>query len=402
MRFFDPRGGIPAERDRASRSAHLDALLDGLVATGFAAGIAAYAEWKGQPLYSRMTGLADRATGRPIAADTVYRIYSMSKVIAAVSGLILYERGLFRMDDPISHFLPAFKNPQVYETSPDGGVHTRPASREILIRDLFTMGSGIPWIGTATPAERDMLRLFRGPKSVAGQLTTVEIAERVAGIPLDFDPGSHWKYGFSMDILGALVSVLSGKTFGNFIRDEICAPLGMRDTGFFLPADQQCRLATTYPVRGDGRLADKPDRGSYPMSAPLYESGGGGMVSTLGDYAAFARMLLTGKAPDGRSILSRKTLALLRADHLTPVQKADYRGGMLRGDSYGLGVATQVDDSLCDCAGSVGTFGWSGVAGTWVSVDPAEELFALLMYQRMPGGLEQIVPRFRAALYTML
>ena len=402
MRSSDPRSITPARGDRHPQIPHLDALLDGLVETGFTAGIAAYAEWKGQPLYSRMTGLADLASGRPIAADTVYRIYSMSKVIAAVAGLILYERGQFRMDDPLSRFLPAFKNPRVYETSPDGGVHIRPARREIFVRDLFTMGSGIPWIGTDTPSERDMMRLFRGQENIVGTLTTVEIAERVAQIPLDFDPGSHWKYGFSMDILGALVSTLSGKTFGGFIRDEICAPLGMPDTGFSLPADQQSRLATTYPARADGRIADKPGRGAYPTSPPPYESGGGGMVSTLGDYAAFARMLLTGKAPDGRSILSGKTLALLRADHLTPAQKADYRGGMLGGDSYGLGVATQVDDSLCDCGGSVGTFGWSGVAGTWVSVDPAEELFALLMYQRMPGGLEQIVPRFRAALYAML
>lgn len=385
----------------AAQSTRVDALLDGFVSSGFAAGVAAYAERRGEPLYDYRTGLADIASRRPIADDTVYRIYSMSKLFAATAGMILFERGLFRMEDPLSRFIPAFRNPQVHETGPDGRVYARPARREIRIRDLFTMASGIPWIGDATESERLMYGFFRGGNDISA-LTTVQIAESVARFPLDFDPGSRWKYGFSHDILGALVCVLSGRTFGEFLREEVFEPLGMEDTGFCLPAAKRGRLASTYPVRADGTIRPEPLSGRYPETPPAYESGGGGMVSTLPDYAAFARMLLTGRAPDGRHILGRKTLELLRADQLSAVQRTDFESGLQLGKSYALGVSILTDLGRTGCAGSVGEFGWAGAAGTWVTVDPGEDLFAVLMLQRMPGGLDESVPRFKEALYAML
>ncbi len=334
-----------ASSERDLRTAHIDAVLDKLVSSGFTAGISAYVERGGQPLYRGMTGLADIASGRRITDDTIFRIFSMSKVFTVTAALILYERGLYRMYDPISRFIPAYKDARVFENGPDGKPYARPAKREILVRDLFTMTSGIPYGGTESETERRIGRMMaREERTIAAGGTpsdTLRVAEKIAAIPLEFDPGDHWKYGMSLDVLGALVTVWSGKTLGTFVQEELAGPLGMTDTGFFVPEEKLSRLASMYPVGPDGKiLHDAVNRGrGVPTAPPAYESGGGGMFSTVSDYAALARMLLTGKAPDGRQILSRKTIELMRADHLTDKQKKTYNWDTQHGYSYGLGSA---------------------------------------------------------------
>ncbi len=380
----------------------IDAVLQELVSSGFTAGVSAYVERGGQPIYRGMAGLADIGSGAPIRDDTIFRVFSMSKVITVVSALILFERGLYRMYDPISKFIPAFKNPRVYETGADGKPFARPASREILIRDLFTMTSGIPYGGTASETEKQMQKVMRRGEKNGKTPTTVEVAELVAKIPLEFDPSAHWKYGFSLDIIGALVCVLSGKTLGEFMREEILDPLGMTDTGFFVPDEKRARLASMYPAGPDGTIKPVPVGEPVPSAAPAFESGGGGMTSTVSDYAAFTRMLLTGKTPSGRQILSRKTIDLMRADHLTPVQKTDYNWDTQHGYGYGLGVRTLLSPAVAGCSGSVGEFGWDGYAGTWMCVDPTEDHIAVFMTQRAPGGHVLSVPLFKAAFYSLL
>jgi len=395
-----------ASSDREQQTAYIDAILDKLVSSGFTAGISAYVERGGQPLYRGMTGLADIASGRRITDDTIFRIFSMSKVFTVTAALILYERGLYRMYDPISRFIPAYKNAKVFETGPDGKPYARPATREILVRDLFTMTSGIPYGGTESETERRIGRMMaREERTIAAGGTpsdTLRVAEKIAAIPLEFDPGDHWKYGMSLDVLGALVTVWSGKTLGTFVQEELAGPLGMSDTGFYVPEDKLSRLASMYPVGPGGKiLPDAVSRG-VPTAPPAYESGGGGMFSTVSDYAALARMLLTGKAPDGRQILSRKTIELMRADHLTDKQKKTYNWDTQHGYSYGLGVRTLVDIAAAGANGSVGEFGWDGYAGTWMCVDPSEDLCAVFMTQRAPGGHVESVPLFKAAFYALL
>ena len=384
----------------------IDTLLQSYIDTGITAGISAYVERSGKALYRGEFGPADIETARPVRPDTIFRIFSMSKVVTSVAALILFERGLYKMYDPVSRFIPAFKNPTVYAAAADGKVFERPAAREIRVRDLFTMTSGIPYGGDNTPTEKQMKKAFDRLDAKAKKTgvwpTTRERVEEAGRLPLEFDPGDHWKYGFSIDVLGGLVEVLSGKTLGEFMRDEILDPLGMTDTGFYVPAAKMDRFASMYPVGSDGRIKSvKIEKMDY-TKAPAFESGGGGLVSTIDDYAAFARMLLTGKTVEGRRILGRKTIDLMRSSHLTAAQAVTYDWDTQRGYSYGLGVRTLTDPARAGCSGSVGEFGWDGYAGTWFCVDPTEDLIAIFMTQRAPGGHIQTIPPFKAALYSML
>lgn len=383
-------------------ASRIDTVLENLVSSGFTAGVSAVAEVHGKPLYRGMAGMADIASGRHIADDTIYRIFSMSKVITSTAALILFERGLYRMYDPLSKFIPAFAKPMVHETGPDGKPYARPAKREIRIRDLFTMTSGIPYGGSGSETEKQMARLMGRMEKAGDTLDTVGVAEKVARIPLEFDPGARWKYGFSIDILGSLICVLSGRTLGEFVRAEILDPLAMDDTGFFVPDDKLSRLASMYPAGPDGKIRPTAVGDPVPNSAPSMESGGGGMFATIGDYAAFTRMLLDGTTPAGRRILGRKTIELMHADHLDAAQKATYDWDTQRGYSYGLGVRTMLSPAAAGCSGSVGEFGWDGYAGTWMCVDPAEDLSVVFMTQRAPGGHGESVPLFKAALYSLL
>lgn len=382
----------------------LDRLLQRYVDEGHVAGVTALVTRNLTPIYRGTFGHADLETGAPMRPDAIFRIFSMSKVVTAVAALQLFERGLYRMDDPISRFLPCYHGQQVAQISPSGSVTLTPAERDVTFRDLFTMTSGIPYGGQDGYVPQLMAEVFAdiGRKEGTPEAyTTRQVAEAIARAPLSFQPGAHWMYGLSADILGALVEVLSGQTLGDYMQEHIFHPLGMVDTGFTLPEEKQGRLAQIYAAGPQGLTPFDPGDTGMSMTS-RFESGGGGLLSTADDYTRFCQMLVMGGTLDGHRVLGRKTVELMRRDHLTPEQRLTYDWETQRGYSYGLLVRTLVDPAAAGSNGSVGEFGWDGMAGTYMCVDPEEQLTCVYLVQRVPGDHAVYLPPFRAAMYAML
>ncbi len=220
----------------------------------------------------------------------------------------------------------------------------------------------------------------------------------VGQLPIGFEPGERWKNGFSFDILGAVIEVLPDRTLGAYLKETIFDPLGMADTGFFVPAEKRDRVATLYHIN-DGM---KPDERDYPTQKPPFESGGGGLFSTVRDYSRFAQMLLGGGCLDGERILGRKTIDLIATDHLTPQQQATHNWDTQRGYGYGLGVRVMTHPEVADINGSVGEWGWDGAFGNWFCVDPKENLTCVYLTTNLPGDHYRFIPRLMASMYASL
>ena len=393
---------------RTARFAATADLLKRYVERGDVAGAAAYVAQNGKTLHRQYEGYADIEAGKKIADDTIYRIFSMSKVITSVAVMQLYERGLFKMYDPVENFLPGFKNQQVFKEVEPGKFETVPAERPVVMRDLFTMTSGIPYPGDGSPAARTYADRIQRMEAISGDgrlFGAVELMNLIGLAPLDFHPGTQWEYGFSIDVLGAVLEVISGKSLGEYLRCNVTGPLGMCDTGFYLTPEQLPRLSKLYHSEG-GRLSEAAEDESFLISAalekPTFESGGGGLFSTLEDYGRFAQMLLGGGTLDGVRILGRKTVDLMRTNHLTPRQRVTDNWNSQRGYGYGLGVRVRMENEVAGSNGSIGEWGWDGMAGTWFCVDPVENMIALFLVQRVPGDHGNLVPPYMATVYSAL
>lgn len=378
------------------------ALIRRYVADGRAVGIAAYVAKGGQTLHRQYEGFADAAAGRRIGDDTIYRIYSMSKVITSVAVLQLYEKGLFAMDDPVEAFLPAFKGQQVFAEVEPGRFEAVAAERAVSMRDLFTMTSGIPYPGADSPTARALGEKYQ---KLDHEPNGEEMMALIGSTPLNFQPGAQWQYGLSIDILGAALETITGKRLGDYLAENLTGPLGMKDTAFYLTEARRPRLAALYEER-DGQLVESKPGGNIlrdePTKRPAFDSGGGGLYSTLDDYARFAQMLLNGGELDGARVLGRKTIDLMRTNHLTPAQRATDNWDTQRGYGYGLGVRVRMENEAAGSNGSVGEWGWDGMAGTWFCVDPAEDLIALFLVQRAPGDHARLIKPFMATFYGAL
>ncbi|WP_248927218.1 serine hydrolase domain-containing protein [Paenibacillus hamazuiensis] len=376
----------------------LSTLLQGWVEKG-PAGCACTVVQNGEVVYREHFGYADLEKKTEIKPDTIYRIYSMTKVVTCVAALKLYEKGLYLLNDPLEEYLPEFKNPQVYRYN-DFGVRTvSPATSSIRVKDLFMMTSGLTYGGDGLETER----LTRAALANAAETMDMRaLSKALAAIPLAFDPGTHWKYGTSHDVLAALIEVLSGETFGEFLKKEIFEPLGMHDTFFRIPEDKRDRLCTMYERSEEGTLTPKLDMEVPYQPGCRYESGGAGLLSTIGDYTRFAQALARGGELDGARILSRKTVQLMASNHLGPQQMKDYNWLQQKGYGYGLGVRVMVDPAEGGCNGSIGEFGWAGLAGSWVLIDPAEQLSVVYMQQMLPSLEPYIHPRLRSVIYGAL
>lgn len=322
--------------------------------------------------------------------DTLFRIFSMTKVITVTAALQLYEKGAFQLDEPLWKYIPEYKDMTVWN---EAEKKAYPAKHEIRIRDLFCMSAGLTYPGEDCKTAQEILRIqneLEKEKPNRG-FGTVELIKAIAKAPLRFEPGTHWCYSYCHDVLGALVEILSGETFGDYLKKHIFMPLGMEHT-FFQCDEETFKKVATFSGMGD---IDK----SYQLEA-RFESGGGGLLSTLDDYMKFANTLTRGgTSVDGVKILGRKTIELMATDQLNPVQKQDFNWDYLKGYSYGLGVRTYQNPAIGGVAGSVGEFGWCGVLGTWVLMDPKEELTIVYMHQRMPNLEGYLQPRLRAIIY---
>ena len=350
--------------------------------------------------YEGAFGFADiEKQVRMSSANTVFPIASMSKVVTVAGIMKLYEKGLFKMWDPVSEYLPGFKKPKIAREKPDGSYEIVDAKGEVTMRQLFTMTSGVPYDWKDTAAGRIRYEKEQEwEKSGKPFPGTVEYVNLVGGLPLAFEPGEKWMYGFSIDVLGAVIEVLTGKSLGEYLKENIFDPLEMKDTGFFVPPEKLDRVATLYHIN-EGLKAEER---WYKTEKPEFESGGGGLYSTVRDYSRFAQMLLHGGTLDGARILGRKTVDLMSTDHLTPEQRKGDSWDTQRGYGYGLGVRVMTNPELAGINGSVGEWGWDGAFGNWFCVDPKEKLTCVYLTTNLPGDHYRFIPRLMASMYASL
>jgi CubicO group peptidase (beta-lactamase class C family) len=377
--------GLSAERlDRLSTT------LQSEVARGRVPGAVALVARNGRVAYFESFGKRDPAADAPMARDTIFRIYSMTKPVVSVAAMMLWEQGRFLLDDPIGKYLPELNDLKV-AVQRDGAMEYAPAARKITIQDLFRHTSGLTYeFRGAGPIHKMYMeaKIYRRNQSSAEQIATL------GQMPLIHQPGTRWEYSRSTDVLGRLVEVLSGESLGSYLQNRIFAPLGMVDTAFHVPQGKHARLAEAF--------AKDPDSGSTVQllevrDAPKFESGGGGLVSTASDYAQFLQMMLNRGVLNGTRLLSRKTVELMTADHLGPITGAPDL--LVPGYGFGLGFAVRLHAGIATMPGSIGQYFWGGLAGTTFWVDPAENLFAILLIQA-PGQREYYRMLFRDMVYS--
>jgi len=336
----------------------------------------------------RQSPAADSA---PMAQDTIFRIFSMTKPIVSVGIMMLLEEGHFLLSDPVAKFIPEFADQKVgVET--DGKLDLVPLARAMTIQDLLRHTSGITYDHTGNSLVQ---QLYQQSRLRSRKITNAEHAALVASLPLLCQPGAEWNYSRSTDILGRIIEVASGQSLGAFLTERILAPLQMAETGFHTGAENAGRLAEPFPT--DPWNGEKVQLFNM-LEKPIMESGGGGLVSTTMDYGRFCQMLLNGGALDGVRIIGRKTLELMASDHLGAGVKVD-SPLMPPGHGFGLGFAVRTQAGVAPFPGSVGQFFWSGMAGTFFWIDPREDLFAVLMMQG-PGQRQYIRSLVRDLVYA--
>ena len=398
----DPRE-VGLDPDRLGR---IDAWMRALVADGRLAGISTLIARRGRVAYRRGHGLADIARGRPLAADTIVRIYSMTKPLTSVAAMMLYEEGRFGLDDPIESILPEFRAMRVMSGGNRYRPETVPAWRPITVRDLLTHTSGLTYGFLETTLVDEMYRQG-GVDFQTSPLSLGEVVAKAAALPLLAQPGAEWNYSIATDVLGHLVAVVSGQDFGDFLRERVLGPLGMVDTDFHVPPDKMARFAANYARGPDGRptLIDDPLGSRYAAPPPL-ASGGGGLVGTMGDYLRFCRMMLNGGALEGVRLLGRKTVALMTANHLpgdlASLGQPRFSESTYAGIGFGLGVSVMLDPARAQILGTPGEYAWGGAASTAFFCDPAEELAVILFTQLTPSSTYPIRRELRVLAYAAL
>jgi CubicO group peptidase (beta-lactamase class C family) len=328
---------------------------------------------KGQIGWFDALGRQSPAASTPMAHNTIFRIFSMTKPIASVGIMMLVEDGHFLLSDPVTKFIPEFANQQVGVEN-NGKLDLVPLKRPMTVQDLLRHTSGITYDHTGNGLVQ---QLYQQSRLRSRKITNAEHASMVASLPLKCQPGDEWNYSRSTDILGRIIEVVSGKSLSAFLTERILAPLQMAETAFHTGEANAGRLAE--PFSTDPWNGDKIQLFNM-LEKPVMESGGGGLVSTTMDYARFCQMLLNGGVLDGNRIIGRKTLQLMASDHLGAHVKVD-SPLMPPGHGFGLGFAVRTQGGIAPFMGSVGQFFWSGMGGTFFWIDPVEDLFAVFMSQ---------------------
>ncbi len=357
----------PAALNRLSR------VLEERVAAGHIPGAVALVARHGKVAYHESFGRLDPASGAPMTAGAIFRIYSMTKAIVSVAAMMLWEEGRLLLSDPIGRYIPAFSAAAVGVADGDTYALT-PARTPITVQDLLRHTSGLTY---EFRGDTPIHKAYAQARVARLKQTNADQAAALAKLPLLHQPGTVWEYSRSTDVLGRLVEVVSGQTLGAFLAERILAPLGMTDTGFHVPEENQSRIAEPFAKDPDGGQ----DVTLLDVRRPaLFESGGGGMVSTAADYSRFLAMLLGNGRLGSVRLLGRKTVELMTADHLGAdiPRPADL---VPPGHGFGLGFAVRMHAGLAPFPGSVGNYFWGGAAGTTFWVDPAERLCAVLMIQ---------------------
>lgn len=425
---------------KQARIADMDRLIRSEIERGNLAGANLLLLKDGSALHRASYGMANIEKQIPMTDDTIFRMFSMTKPIVSAAAMLLMERGVIDLSDPVEHYLPGFRDQQVFAADK---TQTVPVPRAVRISDLLNMTSGLSYPDDCTPAGKAVAALF--DEMMAAQeagiaFSTIQLANRLGQIPLAFAPGAHWMYGTSADVLGAVIEAASGMRLGHFLKEELFVPLDMKDTDFYVPDEKKHRFAELYrcselsessafadtnglnaemktggvvdtlssfSVYQSGKrmqIAPQPGKNlgmeGYDH-APAFESGGAGLVSTIEDYSHFASMLLQGGVWQGKRILGQNTVSFLCSPQLSDSYTPDLNWDSLRGYSYGNLMRHLVDPAAGATNADVGEFGWDGWCGTYFTVSPKSNFILLYFIQRCDAGCNEVTRRLRHIAYSL-
>lgn len=363
---------------------------------GLHAGIITLLARDGKIVHFKTYGYRDIEQRLPMEADTICRVYSMSKIITCVATLMLMEEGRFNLDDPVAKYLPELKEMKVWVGGTQQSPQLEPLKRPITIKHLLTHTSGLMY---DFAGDDELTKIWRAADLWSGPGLDSFI-NKVSKLPLKHQPGDAFTYGVNQDVQGALIERVTGQTFGTFLEERIFRPLGMNDTGFDVPEAKKSRVAKTYKLDADGKFTeDKPIIETWPEAGRGIEAGGAGIFSTAGDFARFAQMLCNGGTLDGERILGRKTIELMTANHMVALPGDQ---AQLRPKGFGLGVEVVTDLGRLSVPSSIGQFGWYGAATTYCQIDPKENLVAIALVQHFPFNQHNFFAKFQAGYYQAL
>ncbi|MCX7322576.1 MAG: serine hydrolase, partial [Hyphomicrobiales bacterium] len=377
------------------------AMLDDEVAQGHLAGAIMLIQHRGKPVYYHGFGVRDPATQAPMTRDTIFRLYSMTKPITSAAAMVLVEQGRLKLDDPVSRYIPAFANPQVATEKTDANglkyLDIAPALRAITVLDLLRQSSGISSAFTNLGL---ITQLYLDAGLFEGDFDNRDFADRLAKLPLAYQPATVWDYGHSTDVLGRVIEVASGMSLYDFEKQYLLDPLGMSDTSYYiLDPTKAPRIAQPLPtdrVIGNETISD-------PTIKRKWESGGGGLLATTGDYARFLQMLINGGEIDGKRILKPETVALMRKNEVAPATDvkpwAYYYPGA--GFGYGLGFGVRTGPGDDGVPGFVGEMAWGGAAGTYFWTYPDRDMVMIFMVQT-PTQRGRIQPILKTLVYQAI
>lgn len=364
----------------------------------------------GHEVYRDAYGMADMERGVPVADDTVFRLYSMTKPITSIGLLQLVERGIVKLEDPVSGYIPAFADTEVYDGGEGAEYRTRPPDRPMEVVDLLRHTAGLTY-GFLESGPVDAIYRANGMGTFTRETRPLaEVCDALATLPLVYSPGTQWEYSMATDVCGRVIEAASGQQLSVYLEEHVTGPLGMTETAFWARPHQHDRLAANYMATPDQKLMliDDPET-SLAKEPPVFEGGGGGMVGTLDDYLRFCQALLNGGELDGERVIGRKTLQVATRNHL-PGNKtvADlwlaetFAEAQMTGMGFGLGFSVLQDAVANRLIASEGEFAWGGAASTGFWVDPAEDLTCVIMTQQLPSSTYPIRRELRNVVYSCL
>jgi len=376
----------------SSQLARIEAVTQKHIETGLVPGAVMLVARRGKIAWYKTMGFRDRAAKDPMRDDSIFRIYSMTKPIVSVAAMMLVEEGRMQISDPVSKYLPEMGRMKVGVEKTDAGkpgLEMVEPAREMTVQDLMRHTSGLIYGARG----KSLVNAAYIDAQIGNRnFSTEEFVSKLSQLPLRFSPGDRWEYGVSTDVLGRVIEVVSGKTLGEFLNERILAPLGMSDTGFYVPAGKLGRAAQPWQIPEAPPMTPRFD----VAQKPRFESGGGGLTSTMDDYLRFAIMLADGGEFAGKRLLGSKTIEFMTTDHVGA------RPGRPPGLGFGLGfeVRTSVGDSALP--GSLGEYGWAGNAGTLFWIDPKEQLIAIYMVQVNDGDRVMLRNQFRTMVQSAI
>ena len=379
------------------------------IAPGKIAGCQTLVARRGQVVYRAAQGALDRAREKPMRDDAIFRIYSMTKPITAVALMQLYERGMFQLDEPVERVIPAWRELQVYVAGEGSAMRTQALTQPITFRHLLTHSGGLTYAGfpRASEALHPVDRAYQALRVGSRKDTLQQMIEKLAQLPLRYEPGQRWLYSYSSDVCAYLVEALSGQRFDRYLSEHVLTPLGMHDTSFSIAPDRVERLTACYARGADQqlKLTDDPLASEYARE-PTFFAGGHGLLSTLSDYYLFCEMLRRGGELNGARILGPRTLRLMTQNHLPGGRDLTelalgYSETGTEGIGFGLGFATTLSEVRAGSYGP-GDFFWGGMASTLFWVDPREELVVIFMTQLVPSSTYNFRGPLKSLVYSSI